>query len=192
MLRFLLHVKKIWGVALLGGVVIAITTAFLFTKSVQTLTVTGSTITILVQKDTLVVQVCSSNILKVHYLPDGKSTLNTEVIGKTSWTSVKAEVNTKVDPMIIKTNCMIIKINKTTFKISVYDSKNKLLLKEQDVKNLYQNGVKFNHLKGQNFYGINAYSANDYAETLLRNEGNIVTAGTQGNAGGPFLWSTSG
>ncbi|MDR3597551.1 TIM-barrel domain-containing protein [Clostridium sp.] len=182
--------KLLWGV--IGTVIIVAIAISIFLKVNSMPKVEGSTVIIPVNKDKLTVQVCADNILQVHYLPDGKSTPNTEVVGTTNWSPVEASIDIKSDPMVIKTNSMVVEINKKTDKISVFDSKNNLLLKEQDAVSLSDGSIKFNHQDGQNFYGIGAYTANDSPKGLLRKNLSEVTAGKQGYAGGPLVWSTSG
>lgn len=189
-MKNILRKKWFWGVT--GTVIIAAIVISLFLLTNNMPKVEGSTVIIPMNKDKMVVQVCTDNILQVHYLPFGKSTPNTEVIGKTSWSPVEASINIKSDPMVIKTNSMVIEIDKKTNKISVFDSNNNLLLKEQNPISSSQDSVEFNHQVGQNFYGISAYSMNDSPKGLIKKKSNKITAGTQGYAGGPLVWSTSG
>ena len=63
---------------------------------------------------------------------------------------------------------MVVEIDKKTDKISVFDSKNNLLLKEQDAVSLSNGSVNFNHQDGQNLYGISAYTATESPKGLLK------------------------
>ena len=142
--------RKKWLLGVTGTVILAAIAISIFLITNNMPKVKGSTVTIPINKDKLVVQVCTDNILQVHYLPLGKSTPNTEVVGNTSWSPVEASIDIKSDPMVIKTNSMVIEIDKKTNKISVFDSKNNLLLKEQNPISWSQDSVDFNHQVGQN------------------------------------------
>ena len=96
----------------------------------------GNSITFSIGEDKLVVQVCTDEILKVHYLPQGESTLSTEVIGKTTFEDNKAVVDTETNPMTITTAKMRVEIDIKTNEISIYDSNNKLLTKAQDINKI--------------------------------------------------------
>jgi alpha-glucosidase len=153
----------------------------------------GNTLTVELGKDKLVIEVCTSNIVRVNFLPNGEESPDTPIIGDTSWSEVEAEFNIESDPMTIKTDRMIVKIDKEDYRISIYDKEGKLLIGEQDTDNRYNNGVRFNHGKNHNFYGIFAEGARERSgEGILRNDGGIAKPGTQGECGAPFVWSTNG
>lgn len=167
--------------------------------------VNGDTLKIEAGSDILEVQVCRDNILKVHYLPDGESSPNTPVIGNTVWSASGIKIDTESDPILIKTDKMTVKINKKPYGMSLYDTDGNLLLSEKELTGkwkemrgnllggLYPKGVKFSYRQGDNFYGINGYSAfQDSYKKILRNVGGTVSAGTQGNCGAPFIWTTGG
>lgn len=161
--------------------------------SSNTVIVKGTEVTIPVKKDKLIVQVCTPELVKVNYLPNGKKSPNTEVVANSKWQDVKVEIDTKSNPITMKTNKMIVKIDKNTHRIAVYDLNNNLLVKEQNISDVYKDGVKFEHNPGDNFYGINGYDAWEPSDNgILRNSGGIIDAGKQGHCGGPFLWSTKG
>ena len=184
--------KKVFMSAIVAAVIVAssVTGWIYYTKSVK---VSGSTITIPMDKDKLIVEVCTDDIVRVQYLPNGKATANTEVIGNTKWDNVKVDVDKSSNPMVIKTDKMVVKIDKNTHRISVCDNKGNLLVKEQNVKNVYDGGVKLQHEADENFYGINGYDAwEDSTNKLLRNDGGAIDAGKQGHSGGPFVWTTKG
>lgn len=181
------------GVILLFCAIVCIVTIFFLTQKKDHVIVKGNTLTISKDGDKTIVEICSPTILKVHHLPQGKESAHSEVVGTNTWAYNKAEINIKSNPAVIKTDKMLIKIDKTNYRISVYDLNNNLLVKEQDLNTVYDDGVKLAHNAGDNFYGINGFDAwEDSSSKLLRNSGNPVEAGKQGHAGGPFVWSTKG
>ena len=92
-MKNILRKKWFWGVT--GTVILAVMAISIFFITNNMTKVEGSTVTIPINNDKLVVQVCTDSILQVHYLPGGKSTPNTEVVGKTSWSPVEASIDIK-------------------------------------------------------------------------------------------------
>lgn len=139
------------------------------------------------------VQVCGPGILKIHNLPQGKETPHSEAVANTEWKAVKASIDTNSDPIVIRTDKMLVKVDKKTSRIFVYDLDNKLLVKEQEVTDIYKGGVKLNHNAEDKFYGISSFDAWENSKAGMLRTGEIeVKAGKQGYAGGPLVWSTSG
>lgn len=182
---------KIFAIAGITILIIgAITGKWLFSRRISDF----NAITLNSGKDKIIVELYKSNLLKVSFLPSGKATQSTEVIGDTKFDKVvKAKVKKQGGFTSISTDKMIVKINNDTNRISVYDLNDKLLIKEKDIANVYNGGVSFEINKGDNFYGVSGYTATeDSPELLLRNEGKRVEAGSQGDCGAPLIWSTSG
>lgn len=155
--------------------------------------VNGSTVIIPDGNNKISVQICTNNIVKVNNLVDGKEGTHTAVIGNNTWSPAKVTIDKSSNPIIMKTDKMIVKIDKNTHRVSVYNEKGQLLVKEEDTKAVYNKGVKLTHSSGDKFYGISGYSVNDDASAkILRSDDVDVSAGTQGYSGGPFAWSTKG
>jgi len=155
--------------------------------------VKGTEVTIPIKKDKLIVKICTPELVKVNYLPKGEKSSSTEVVANNKWQDVKVDIDKKSNPIIIKTDKMIVKIDKKSHRVSVYDSNNNLLINEKNASDVYKDGVKFEHNSEDNFYGINGYDAWEPSENgILRNSGGVIDAGKQGHCGGPFVWSTKG
>ena len=74
----------------------------------------------------------------------------------------------------------------------VYDAKQQLLF-QQDLGQLGKKKIELTHKEGDIFYGITGYDAReDSSQGILRTGGYTVEAGSQGNAGAPFVWTTGG
>lgn len=159
----------------------------------RTIKVSGSTVIIPDGSNKISVQICTDNILKVDNLIKGKEGTHTAVIGDNKWAAVNVSVDKKSNPIVMKTDKMTVKIDKKTHRISVYDAKGNLLVKEQNVKDVYDKGVKLEHSSGDKFYGISGYDfKQDASANILRKDEVDVKAGMQGYCGGPFAWSTKG
>jgi alpha-glucosidase len=169
------------------AIVIAV---FINSKEIK---IDGSTVSIPDGKNKISVQICANNIVRIQNLINGKEGVHTAVIGDNKWTPVPVTVDKTANPITIKTNKMIVKIDKNTHRISVYNAKGELLVKEEDTKDVYTDGVKLQHSTGDKFYGISGYDCNDSAADNILRKGEInVEAGEQGYCGGPFTWSTKG
>jgi alpha-glucosidase len=152
----------------------------------------GNSIILTIGEDKLIVEACTDEILKVHYLPKGESTQNTEVVSKTTFEDIMAKVDTTTNPMTITTDKMKAEIDIKTNEITIYDSNNKLLVTSQDINKISRLGIKLSHDANKNFYGVSGYSIKDAVEGIERESSIQVEAGVQGYAGGPFAWTTSG
>ena len=161
--------------------------------NVTDVTQDGDILTISIGSDKLVVHVCKHNILSVDYQPAGLFSPDTLIVGNTVWQPIGASIETATDPMVINTNKMVVKINKTPCRISVYDLQDNLLIKEQDAEGVHNDGLKLSHNPGDNFYGIGGYDAWESSSAgILRNSGGSVHAGEQGDCGAPMVWSNKG
>ena len=194
--------KKIFSLLIAAAVVFSNVTFMPFsaqdtyaaTTTEGDFSLTGDTLTIKNDSDVIEMQVCSSDILKVNYKPNGEEDPETEVIDPDKkWdTGNIISSDLKSDPAVIKTDNMTVKISKADLSVSVYNSSGKLILKQDSIKEA--KSVSFTHNSGENFYGISGYgcgtSAND--GSLRNNNSYDVTCASQGWAGGPFTWSTGG
>lgn len=159
------------------------------------LTLTNDTLKIKTGTNELDLQVCSPEILKVDYKPNGEEDPDTLVIDPDrKWDTgniIYSDLN--LDPAVIKTEKMIIKISKKEG-ISVYNTSNELLIKEASIipDADGKSQVTFSHETGQNFYGISALGNTNQKDSTLRTGQNNVFAGGQGHGGAPFTWTTSG
>lgn len=155
-------------------------------------TLKDDTLHIVTGSNILELKACSSNILKVDYMPNGEKSDDTLVIDPNKkWNTgniISSDLNS--DPVVIKTSKMTVKISRSDLSISVYDSSDGLLVKQTSLPG--NNSFTLSHNAGQNFYGISARGKENVSDTTLRTGDNEVTCGSQGHAGAPFSWTTSG
>ncbi|URZ01026.1 TIM-barrel domain-containing protein [Clostridium felsineum] len=152
----------------------------------------SDTLQIINGSDETDVQVCEPQVVKVDYKPAGKSSDDTLVVdpNKTWNTGNIVSSDLDSDPMVIKTQKMTIKINKSDLTMSVYDSNGKSIITQQSIA---QKSVSFTHNSGDRFYGVNGYRVwDDSSQGMLRNGNTQVYAGNQGHCGAPFVWSNDG
>ncbi|MFD0670714.1 TIM-barrel domain-containing protein [Cohnella sp. GCM10027633] len=145
--------------------------------------------------DILEILVADANILKVNYRPNGvASSASTPIIDPNkTWSAVGATINTAGNPIVITTAKMKIEIAKTPTRLTVKKPDNTTLLWEPSGGGVFYDGVRFEHSTSHNIYGIRGYNAFEDQGDLLRNDSSHAAhAGEQGDAGGPFLWSTAG
>lgn len=145
--------------------------------------------------DLLEIEVLKDNILKVNYRPNSiASSSQTPMIDSSqSWSTVGATIDVTGDPITIDTVDMKIEIAKSPTRMTVKKSDGTTLFWEPSGGGVFYDGVKFQHATSDNMYGIRGYNAFENGGDLLRNDNSHAAhAGEQGDAGGPFIWSTSG
>ena len=152
----------------------------------------NDTLQIRTGSDVIDLEACSSEILKVNYKPNGQESEDTLVLDPDrKWENGDIiSYDLQSNPAIIQTSKMIVKISKDDLSISVYDASNGFLVKQTTLPK--NNQFTLNHNSGQNFYGISAQGNTTYSDSTLRTGSNKVESGSQGHAGGPFTWTTSG
>lgn len=185
--------KKIVILCISILIVAAVAGAVVFINS-RAIKVSGSTVIIPDGSNKISVQICTNNIVKIDNLLNGKEGTHTAVIGDNKWAAVNnVTIDKTSNPITMKTDKMTVKIDKNTHRISVYNAKGELLVKEQNINDVYDKGVKLEHNSNDKFYGISGYDfKEDASANILRQNQVEVAAGMQGHCGGPFTWSTSG
>jgi len=83
--------------------------------------------------------------------------------------------------------------DKPHLELRIEDADHRLLLRQHDLASLTQGKLQLTHDAADAMYGIGGYNATESASAgLLRQGHQRATAGAQGHAGAPFVWSTSG
>lgn len=168
--------------------------------SLESLAVSGDTLTLRVGRDTLVAQVVESNILRVHYRPQGQTSPPTPVLNPNRrWRDdIPARIDTDSDPIVISTDRMIVKISKKPVRFAIYDAANHLLIEEPKEGGVYGGGLRLAYKSSSPFFGIEGTSlpANNVdphqdIRTGMRRSGGAVRAGRQGDGGAPLVYTTT-
>lgn len=146
--------------------------------------------------DILEIQACADNIIRFNYRPNGVTPSDdTPMLDPDkTWSSVGATIDTSSDPITIDTDDATIEISKTPCRITVKDDNGTSLLWEASTGGgVYYDGVRFKHSTSDNIYGIRGYDFTESNGDILRNDSTHgAHAGQQGDAGGPFMWSSDG
>ena len=138
-------------------------------------------------KDIVVFQVCKENVIKVNLLPNGIENNDTLVIGNTTWDPVAVSIDTTTNPIRLQTSKFKIEISRSPMRFSVYDSTGQLLCNEPASGGINGGGIYLT-TTGGNFYGLH----NRKSGGLKLTTGGNIYAGSQGDAGAPFVWTTKG
>jgi len=168
--------------------------------NLDSVAVSGDTVTIRSGEDTVIAQIVASDVLRVNYRPQGKTSPPTPVLDPNrTWRSdVPAKIETSADPIVISTDRMTVKIARTPVRFAIYDRANHPLLQEPAEGGAYAGGLRFTYRSASPFFGIEGTSmpANnidahqDIRMGVLRNGGS-ARAGSQGDGGAPLAYTTS-
>ncbi|MEQ4480768.1 TIM-barrel domain-containing protein [Cohnella silvisoli] len=163
--------------------------------------VSGDTLTLTIDNgaepsdDILEIKVLSSSVAKVDYRPNSvAASADTPMIDPNkTWSAAGATINTAGNPITITTTDMKIEIAKTPTRVTVKKANGTTLFYEPSGGGIYYDGVRFLRGTTDNLYGIRSYNAFEDGGDILRNDNTHgAHAGEQGDAGGPFIWSTAG
>lgn len=145
--------------------------------------------------DILELDVLSEELLRVDYRPSGAApSPSTPMIDPdASWDAVGATIDTSGDPIVVTTPRMRIEIARTPARMTIKKADGTTLLWEPASGGVFEDGVRFQRGSTDNIYGIRSFNAQEDVGGLLRNSSDHPAhAGQQGDAGGPFMWSTAG
>lgn len=145
--------------------------------------------------DILEIQVCDQNIIRFNYRPNGiTASADTPMLDPNkTWDTIGATITTNTDPIIISTNEGTVEITKSPCRVTIKNEAGTKLLWETTNGGVFYDGIRFLHNKNDNIYGIRGYDFTEGNGDILRNNStHAAHAGQQGDAGGPFIWSTSG
>ena len=154
--------------------------------NVTGISVSGNTLNLQCGTDLVVFRVCTENVIMVNLRPNGIESPDTLVIGNTTWTPVIVFIDTSSDPIKITTSKFKLEINKFPLRFHAYNGNGALLCNESSSMGISPTGISLS-TSGGNFYGIH----NHRDGGLQAISGNVF-AGSQGEAGAPFIWTTKG
>lgn len=168
--------------------------------NVRSAALKGDTLTLRVGDDTLTVQVVESDVLRVHYHPNGQTSPPTPVLDPHRiWSNdTPANINTDADPIVISTANMIVRISREPARIAIFDHGGQVLIEEPKEGGVYSGGLRFISRISGPFFGIDATSipgenadARQDIRVGMERVGGQVRAGRQGDGGAPLLYTTS-
>ncbi|HEY6251827.1 MAG TPA: TIM-barrel domain-containing protein [Candidatus Angelobacter sp.] len=168
--------------------------------NLDSVSVSGDTLTIRSGGDTVIAQMVDANMLRVNYRRQGKTSPATPVLDPNRiWRSdVPAKIETSSDPIVISTDRMKVKIARTPVRFAIYDGGNHLLLQEPAEGGVSAGGLRFTYNSASPFFGIkgigmaaNNVSAPEDLRRGMRRSGGAVLAGSQGDGGAPLAFTTT-
>ena len=168
--------------------------------NLDSVSVDGNTITIRSGDSTVIAQVVESNVLRVNYRPQGKTSPPTPVLDPNHvWRrDIPAKIETNSDPIVISTERMTVKIARAPVRFTIYDNANHQLLQEPAEGGVYAGGLRFTYNSASPFFGVegtaipgqNVDAHQDVRAGLWRS-GGAARAGRQGDAGAPLAYTTT-
>ncbi|RSK26024.1 DUF5110 domain-containing protein [Bacillus sp. HMF5848] len=144
-------------------------------------------------EDSLIVQSCAQEIIRVNYIPAGVDQTDSPIMGEYDCESAEPEVSSDDTAITLKTENMIAKVDRATNKVAVYDVDENLLLKEVD-ETFDSSRINFEYTIGDTFYGVEGFSASAKGTERYMEAPTFgtVSAGIQGGNGAPLLWNVNG
>jgi alpha-glucosidase (family GH31 glycosyl hydrolase) len=164
---------------------------FLWTAASLPIWAVSPGIRIVHDSDVLEVEAVAPNIVRVHFQPAGKVTPRTLVMDP-AFQPVGADAVHQDKNGAIQTlysDQMKVIVNEGAFTVQVQDASGKAIVtfrKDSEVRGRGA-GIALDHDANENLYGIQGLDLADKDAGILRQSGGVVAAGSQGNAGGPFL-----
>lgn len=169
-------------------------------------TVTDNVITLKIdngdeaEDDYLEISPLANNLLKVNLRPRNiENSPSTPMIDpNATFTAIGATIDLESDPMIISTDECTLEIDKEPARMTFKDKNGKTLLSESADGGIFDGGVRFKRGASDHVYGAYGISFSDGGDLGMERDntaadsGKTAQAGQQGNAGGPFMWSTAG
>lgn len=147
----------------------------------------NSSMIIAADTNVVVFKACTDHILMINYRPNGHHDPDTLVVTAASWTSFGVSIDTSGDPLRFTTANYMLEISRSPMRFHLYKNGGQLLCEEPAEGGIKQHSVQLN-TSGGPFYGVHNRSAG-----LLQTQNtNQISAGNQGQAGGPFAWTTKG
>jgi alpha-glucosidase (family GH31 glycosyl hydrolase) len=168
--------------------------------NLDSVAVTGDTVTLHAGEDIIVAQVVDSDVLRVDYRPQGRTSPPTLVLDPDHiWPDdVPVRIDAASDPIVMATDRMTVKIARRPVRFSIYDGANHLLLQEPAQGGVYGEGLRFTYTNRTPFFGIestgmpgNNIDAHQDIRMGMVREGGAARAGRQGDAGAPLVYTTT-
>jgi alpha-glucosidase len=135
-------------------------------------------------------------LLKVDFQPNGRISQDTPSISTEGWPAATASFDITSDPITISTPRMLVRIDRTPCRISVFDAGNGPLISDDGRKGGKGGWVHFHTAPGSHFYGIKGWEYLDDSKGRMEMtpaaSAYAIRAGSEGNTGGPLVWSNRG
>ena len=154
--------------------------------NVTSVSVLNNTLRLQCGGDVVVFRVCTPNVLMINLLPNGIESADSTIIATTSWTPNSYFIDTSSSVISISTSKYRFEITRNPMRFSAYDSAGTIAFAEPSGGGMHYSGM-FLNTQGGNFYGLHNKQSG-----YLTTTGGTINAGSQGEAGAPFIWTTKG
>ncbi|MGH8297826.1 MAG: TIM-barrel domain-containing protein [Steroidobacteraceae bacterium] len=137
-----------------------------------------------------------ANVLRVHFLPAGRATPRTLIMapGASRAATTPVTVHLHDSRVVLGSGGLRAVFDSRAQTLRVYvPGSRRALLSEPDIATLARRTLALRFAQGAPLYGIDGFNAfQQPAAGLLRRGRQLATAGEQGDAGAPLVWSTAG
>lgn len=144
----------------------------------------------------LQLRVASSDVLRVHFLPHGQASPPALVMAPNSAAAPRPIVTVRItgSDVVLRSGALRVVFDRTTATLKLIEGPSgTALLSTASLASLAQGRVTLRFAPGAALYGVHGFNAfEDATAGLLRTGRQLATAGEQGDAGAPFVWSTAG
>lgn len=145
--------------------------------------------------DRIAITFITPNTVRVHVLPNGEDSPASIVIDPKAMQASLSDVKstTEGDITTLSTEQASLRWNARDGSLELSDAAGHVLLTQHDLGALTSGTLVLDHAKGDPLYGIGGYNATEDASAGITRSGTRkITAGEQGHAGAPLVWSTAG
>lgn len=139
------------------------------------------------------------NVLRVHFLPGGKASSPTLVMAPDAPVGPIVEssgvsVNRRGSAAVMRSGTVRVVFDKASRTLELFDAgRRRPLLVEPRLDSLSRGSATLRFANGSALYGIDGFNIYQRPRAgLLRRGIQLASAGSQGNAGAPLVWSTAG
>lgn len=143
----------------------------------------------------LQLELCKADLLRVHYMPEGRESRPTTSLTASVWPAVEKQVGITQDEITLSTATLVVRVDRNPCRLAVYDKESRFLvggvLPPASPKTLALQTRADSH-----FYGLKGWEYLDESggqmELVPHATPYHIKAGGEGNTGGPLLWSNLG
>ena len=147
------------------------------------------------EKGQLSIALVANDTVQVQFLADAPAATESLVLDPT-WhaaTAPSARVQENSSTLELDAPQVHVIWDKKRRELSIEDADHQPLLRQYDLASLARGELHLSHAASDPMYGIGGYHATETVSAgLLRHGRQLATAGAQGHAGAPLVWSTAG
>lgn len=157
--------------------------------------VAKGTLTLSHGSERIAIDFVTPNTLRVHAMPQGRSTPLSIVMDPADKPAALTGVKTSTRGAVttLSTPQASLRWNAANGSLQLANAAGTVLLRQHDLGALADGKLVLDHDGSDPLYGIGGYNATeDVSAGMLRTDKQKITAGEQGHAGAPLVWSTAG